>query len=134
MTTPPETNIAAVTRSIAQQLGETQRTPIQQIRRIVERRGAAAAQAVLQETQQVETNGGMMLPDGSRRRTPGGVYFQLVRSRLSAEDRAIIFPPRQSSKQRKGPRQPPPATPRAQEPVLTADMATSFIHLGKPTN
>src|SRR5918998_5283456 len=94
MTTPPETDIAAVTRSIAQQLGETQRTPIQQIRRIVERLGPEAAQAVLQETQQVEANGGLMLPDGRRPRTPGGVYFQLVQGRLSDEDRTFVFPPR----------------------------------------
>src|SRR5918998_2226656 len=117
MTTPPETDIAAVTRTIAEQLGEKQRTPIQQIRRIVERLGAEAALAVLQETQQVEANGGMLLPDGSRRRTPGGVYFQLVRSRLSAEDRAFIFPPRQWRKKGTTPRTPKPAPPQAQEPA-----------------
>jgi len=36
-----------------------------------------------------------MLPDGSRRRTPGGVFFHLVRAddTLSREDRVSIFPP-----------------------------------------
>ena len=36
-----------------------------------------------------------MLPDGSRRRTPGGVFFHLVRAddTLTREDRVYIFPP-----------------------------------------
>jgi hypothetical protein len=36
-----------------------------------------------------------MLPDGSRRRTPGGVFFHLVRAddTLSRADRVYIFPP-----------------------------------------
>ena len=36
-----------------------------------------------------------MLPDGSRRRTPGGVFFHLVRAddTLNREDRVSIFPP-----------------------------------------
>jgi len=35
-----------------------------------------------------------MLPDGSRRRSPGGVFFHLVRTddNLSREDRTYIFP------------------------------------------
>ncbi len=108
--------------TIAQQLGETQPGPIQQIRRIVQRLGADAALAFLQETQQIEAQGGRLLPDGSRRRTPGGVYFQLVRSRLSDEDRAFVFPPRQwgkKGKQGKGPGTPRPAAPQAQEPAPT---------------
>jgi hypothetical protein len=39
-----------------------------------------------------ERNGGMMLPDQSRRRTPGGVFFALARKKLSPEDREAIFP------------------------------------------
>ena len=45
-------------------------------------------------TQEIEAAGGLMLPDGSRRRTPGGVFFHLVRAddALTREDRAYIFP------------------------------------------
>jgi hypothetical protein len=47
---------------------------------------------VLVEANAIERNGGMMLPDQSRRRTPGGVFFALARKRLSPEDRDAIFP------------------------------------------
>ena len=90
MTTP--TNVHTITATIAGQLGETQRGPINQIRRTVQQLGPDAALAILQETQQIEAQGGLMLPDGSRRRTPGGVFFHLVRERTTPEDRAVIFP------------------------------------------
>ena len=81
-----------IATTIAQELGETQAVPIKQIRRTVQRLGPDAALAFLQETQQIEAQGGLMLPDGSRRRTPGGVFFFLVRQRVTPEDRAVIFP------------------------------------------
>ncbi len=90
MTTP--TNVHTITATIAGQLGETERGPINQIRRTVQRLGPEAALALLQETKQIEAQGGMLLPDGSRRRTPGGVFFHLVRERATPEDRAVIFP------------------------------------------
>ncbi len=102
MTQSPDTR--ELVRTIAQQLGETQPGPIQQIRRIVQRLGADVALAILQETQQIEAQGGQMLPDGSRRRTPGGVFFTLVKDRVSPKDRAAIFFPW-------GKRPPQPAQP-----------------------
>ena len=90
MTTTPDPRAIAAT--IAQELGETQPVPLAQIRRIVQRLGPDAALAFLQEAQQIEAQGGLMLPDGSRRRTPGGVFFFLVRQRITPEDRAVIFP------------------------------------------
>ncbi len=86
---------------IARQLGETQPGPIQQIRRIVLRLGPDPAMSLLQETQQIEAQGGMLLPDGSRRRTPGGVFFHLVKDRISAKDRAAIFVPQRPQRQPK---------------------------------
>ena len=90
MTATPEPRAIAAT--IAQELGETQSVPINQIRRIVQRLGPEAALAFLQEAHQIEAQGGLMLPDGSRRRTLGGVFFFLVRQRATPEDRAVIFP------------------------------------------
>ena len=78
---------------ISTQLGETKSGAQQQIRRIVGRLGADAALAFLAQAQEVEAAGGMMLPDGSRRRTPGGVFFALVRASVSATDRTDLFPP-----------------------------------------
>jgi len=42
----------------------------------------------------VEAGGGRMLPDGSQRRTPGGVFFLLLRQSadVSRRDKDYIFP------------------------------------------
>jgi len=83
------------TQEIAVGLGETARGPLGQVGRVVGRLGVARARAFLTRTQEIEAAGGLMLPDGSRRRTPGGVFFHLVRAddTLSREDRVSIFPP-----------------------------------------
>ena len=79
--------------TLAQQLGETDPIPQAQIERSVERLGAEATLTFLRETLEIEAQGGMLLPDRSRRRTPGGVFFYLVRSHVSKKDRAFIWPP-----------------------------------------
>jgi len=83
------------TQEIAAQLGETARGPLGQVGRVVGRLGAERGRAVLARTQEIEAAGGVMLPDGSRRRTAGGVFFHLVRAddTLTREDRVYIFPP-----------------------------------------
>jgi hypothetical protein len=86
--------------TIATQLGETEPQPIGTIQRIVKRLGAETALAILEETQQVEAQGGLMLPDGSRRRTPGGVFFYLVRRRISRKEQLKIFYPLGQSPQK----------------------------------
>jgi hypothetical protein len=77
--------------AIAKALGETDEVPMGQIRGVVAALGEAEGQKLLDETRDVESKGGMMLPDGSRRRSPGGVFFYLSRQRLSAEDKQRIF-------------------------------------------
>jgi len=83
------------TQEIAAGLGETERGPLGQVGRVVGRLGAARARAFLTRTQEIEAAGGLLLPDGSRRRTPGGVFFHIVRAddTLTREDRVYIFPP-----------------------------------------
>ncbi len=83
------------TQEIAAQLGETERGPLGQVGRVVGRLGAERGRAFLARTQEIEAAGGVMLPDSSRRRTAGGVFFHLVRTdpALSHEDRVYIFPP-----------------------------------------
>ena len=102
---------------IAQQLGETEPGPRAQIGRVVRRLGADAALAFLQETQQIEAQGGRLLPDGSRRRTPGGVFFQLVKDRVSAKDRAAIFWRPQGQPGRAQPGAPPTPAARPSGPI-----------------
>ena len=76
--------IQQLAAAIAAQLGETLGGPIGQIRRVVQTLGAERARALLAEALAVEERGGMVLPDGSRRRTPGGVVFHLVRQQTTA--------------------------------------------------
>lgn len=68
-------------RIIAEQLGETEPGPLQFLHKVVKKLGLEQALAFLQETQEIEAQGGLMLPDGSRRRTRGGVFFYLVRTK-----------------------------------------------------
>ncbi|KAF7280148.1 phosphorylated adaptor for RNA export isoform X2 [Rhynchophorus ferrugineus] len=48
---------------------------------------------IFDETKQIESNGGMLIMNQTRRRTPGGVFLFLVRhnSELTAEERKNIF-------------------------------------------
>lgn len=71
----------ATIKTIAKQLGETEAGPLQQIARVVKQLGPEQALAFLHEALAIEESGGLMLPDGSRRRTPGGVFFYLVRTK-----------------------------------------------------
>lgn len=56
----------------------------------------------LEETLAIEASGGMMVNNGERRRTPGGVFFYLVKGRLSKELRQQLFPfpPKNRNKKR----------------------------------
>lgn len=82
---------ARAAREIAAQLNETEKRPIARIRLIIFRMGVEFAQTLLQEALNMEAQGGLMLVDGSRRRTLGGVFFYLVSQRLSPDMRKEIF-------------------------------------------
>lgn len=85
--------------AIATQLQETESGVITQIARILERMGSEFVQTVLADTLRLEAEGGMLTEDQQRRRTPGGVFFYLVRGRVSPEDRKALFPiPRRPAK------------------------------------
>jgi len=88
---PPD--VWALARSIAAVLGETMPPPIRIITRAVDRIGPDRMRALLGQALTVEAQGGLTLPDG-RRRTPGGVFFHLVRASdaISREDKDYIFP------------------------------------------
>lgn len=98
-----------VADQIAAQLGETAFAPRRQIRRIVAVLGVAQTQALLTEALAIEARGGLLLPDGSRRRTPGGVFFQLVKARVTARQRWLLFrrpPPRRNKETAQAPAEP----------------------------
>lgn len=62
------------------------------IQRIVVRIGSDAALAFLAEALATEAAGGLLTSEGTCRRTPGGVFFYLVRGRIAPRDRWKLWP------------------------------------------
>lgn len=77
---------------IAARLGESDFAVVQQIWRIVSFLGIAEAWRFVVATEVVEAEGGMRVPDGTRRRTKGGVFFTLVKAHLAPDVRAALLP------------------------------------------
>lgn len=80
-------------REIARQLKEISPQAIVQIERIINHLGVEAAYDLLRKALEVEAQGGLPTADGTGRRTPGGVYFHLVREVTPPELRKIIWAP-----------------------------------------
>ena len=78
-------------RLIAEQLGESAEEAKAQIYRAVKKLGIEQALDLLRQTHEVEAQGGRMVTDGSRRRTPGGVFFLLIKERVPVETTKHIF-------------------------------------------
>ena len=75
--------------TLAEALQEPNRPLLTQVLHIL---GQDRCAAILTDTLTCETNGGMLTKDGTRRRTPGGVFFQLVRERATPQARRRLFP------------------------------------------
>ena len=90
--TTTDDEVQRAIQQIAAALGETHHGPVEQIERFVRLLGVEWAQTVLRETLALEAQGGLMLPDGSCRRTVGGVFFYLARQRMTPEQAALVFP------------------------------------------
>ncbi len=75
--------------TLAEALQEPNRPLLTQVLRLL---GTDRTTAILAETLTCEANGGMLTKDGTRRRTPGGVFFQLVRQQASPQERWRLFP------------------------------------------
>lgn len=88
MTTTENHSPAATIKQISQELREYNTALI---RRVVLELGEDVARQVLQEALEVEKQGGMQVLDGSRKRTPGGAFFRLVRKRCTPEQQRHIF-------------------------------------------
>ncbi len=97
-TSPREHATAPVVAAIAAQLGETEQLPLRQIARALTALGEERIRALVARALAIEAQGGLMLPDGSRRRTLGGVFFQLLRKDVTPAERRAIFPPHPSSR------------------------------------
>jgi PHAX RNA-binding domain len=131
-------DLKRLTAQIADQLGESAAAPRAQLRRILQTLGPERTQAVVAQAFEIEASGGLLLPDGSRRRTLGGVFFRLVRDQVSEEERLAIwpYPPRQQRKpQRKAPAQTtqPPAPPPFQWEAADQVLTEISTHPGEAT-
>jgi hypothetical protein len=83
------TNVNLITTTaavIADQLGETHGGARATIWRTVRTLGPERAQAFVAQALEAEANGGMLIPDGSRKRTLGGIFFYLVRTQVSDDE------------------------------------------------
>jgi len=81
----------ALAKGIADTLDETEPEPRRRIARVVLVLGAARAEALIARAQAIEEAGGSWVRDGSRRRTPGGVFFEVVHQSVTTDERARIF-------------------------------------------
>ncbi|NJN67572.1 MAG: hypothetical protein HC884_13095 [Chloroflexaceae bacterium] len=97
---------------IADELGEKDLAK-DKIIHIASQCGLEFINALFEQTMRVEEGGGLMVKDRSRRRTPGGVFFYLVKERLKEEQRFEdldrLFPPQPREQPQ---HQPPPLVPR----------------------
>jgi hypothetical protein len=71
-------NPVEVAYKIAEQLKETGEAQLQQIMAIVRAMGVVQAWALMMDAIELDQGEGMMVPNGSRRRTVGGVFFHLA--------------------------------------------------------
>jgi hypothetical protein len=76
---------------LAEELGETDAAAREQLAQVVEALGETLALALLEQAIDIDREGGARVRDGSRRRTRGGVFFQLARGKLSREAKQRIF-------------------------------------------
>ena len=53
--------------------------------------GGTRVEAILEQALHVEATGGMLTEDKSRRRTPGGTFFALMRQAVSGKERYRLF-------------------------------------------
>jgi len=94
---PPETPVEpskrqiAAAAEIAAQLGEKKSWPRMMIRQTVGVCGVRFAQEMVRRAQAIDAAGGMLVPDGSRRRTVGGTFFTLSRQYVTPEVGRYIF-------------------------------------------
>uniref|UniRef100_A0A7S0XG11 Phosphorylated adapter RNA export protein n=1 Tax=Mantoniella antarctica TaxID=81844 RepID=A0A7S0XG11_9CHLO len=81
-------NVARAARDLCGDLGEPKESLM---RRAIETVGIVVANELAIEVGRIEGQGGQMTSDGLRRRTPGGVFWALLKARASKEDWDFIF-------------------------------------------
>jgi hypothetical protein len=112
--------------ALADVLGETEASPRLTLRRCLWVLGQDRCAVLLTETLAIEAQGGCLRLDNGQRRTPGGTFLYLTRTRCTQAERLYIFSP-------PAPRLPPPrrsaASPRPVVPSTWADLAQLKQHI-----
>lgn len=90
ITITPEMHDKEVAGQLAFSLQEPKRDMVQTV---VYELGVEKTLEIWEKTCKIEKTGGMMVNNGSRRRTPGGVFFQLIKTdgEIPKEKKNIIF-------------------------------------------
>jgi hypothetical protein len=84
-----ENSDEALIKHIAETLKESNTALIKKVVYVI---SAARAQEFLQKTLEIEAQGGLLTDDQKRCRTPGGVFFKLVKDQTTPTERQAIFP------------------------------------------
>ena len=84
--------IKSLAEELAEELNETKPQPKRQIELLLEHMGEEFVRTKIEEAKKVEADGGMMVDDGSRRRTLGGVFFYVAKLDVPIDRRLLIFP------------------------------------------
>ena len=118
---PREPSQRETANMIVARLGETEESIRQQFVSIVKAPRRTQAHALFEQTLQIEQNGGMMLPDHSRRRTPGGVFFYLASTTAVPKEGKTLKRPSFKKPKAKKPKteQTPSAAPAVPPPPFT---------------
>lgn len=111
-----------VVQEIAEALKERNRRELQAVVDIL---GPERAQAFMRQALELEAQGGMMTANEKRRRSPGGVFFHLIKEQITKEERKAIFPAGRKPKTKK--KSGVAATAKAPVPAMTWDEAKQLI-------
>jgi hypothetical protein len=108
--------------TLAEALQEPNRPLLTQVLRTL---GTDRTTAILTDALTCEANGGMLTRDGTRRRTPGGVFFQLVKERATPQERRRLFPRPAPQRGQGQPQRQPTALTWDEVQTITQTLATA---------
>ena len=93
------------------------------LRQVLRTLGQDRCAAILADTLACEASGGMRTKDGTRRKTPGGVFFQFVQERATRQERHRLFPSAGS----RHPQAPAPVRPPAHPQAPTWEEVQALV-------
>lgn len=88
------TPISELAKNIGKELNEDNSGALEQIQRLLDATGEEFVEEILEKTRDIENRGGMFITTEheARRRTPGGVFFHLVKEDIPEEHKKVVFP------------------------------------------